>query len=265
LLAALLDFVPGLAEELDVGADFVVGGAASGGSNDETARIDIARFADEATEARTVFGRDDFARDAGVMNCRHIDQEAARKSDMASDARTLLAERFLGDLHDDVLAGFQHFADELRTARRTGMAVTTIVARTTGTAGTAFESRAAWPATIWTTIRAASTAVWAATAAAITSTTLRTLETCAGISAADAGGIARKIFAGCGGSAYARGASLTGKQDDVIFDDGCTCRNFSRVGFDHFRFGMFVFGVLVLNMFVFRVFSVFVDGVFGIA
>ena len=44
LLAALLDFVPGLAEEFDVGADFVVGGAASGGSNDEAAGIDCCRL-----------------------------------------------------------------------------------------------------------------------------------------------------------------------------------------------------------------------------
>ena len=45
------------------------------------------------------------------MDCRHIDQEAARQSDVAGDARALFAERFLGDLDDDVLAGFQHFGD----------------------------------------------------------------------------------------------------------------------------------------------------------
>src|SRR5260370_1110530 len=35
LLAALFDFVPGFAEEIDVGANLVVGGAAGRGSNDE--------------------------------------------------------------------------------------------------------------------------------------------------------------------------------------------------------------------------------------
>src|SRR5208282_1783317 len=132
LLAALLDFVPALAEELDVGADFVVGGAAGGGSNDEAAGIAIAGFADEAAEARTVFGGNDFARDAGVMDRGHIYQEAAGERDVTCDARAFLAERLLGDLDDDVLTGFQHFGNELRTARRAGMAVTTIVARTTG-------------------------------------------------------------------------------------------------------------------------------------
>src|SRR5882762_8114428 len=103
LLAAFLDFVPGLAEELNVGADFVVGGAASGGANDEAAGIGAAGFADEAPESRAVFRGDDFARYAGVMDCGHVNQEAARQSDVAGDPRALLAERLLGDLDDDIL------------------------------------------------------------------------------------------------------------------------------------------------------------------
>ena len=71
----------------------------------------MAGFADEATEARAVFGGNNFARDSGVMDCRHVHQEAARKSDVAGDARAFFAERFLGDLDDDVLAGFQHFGN----------------------------------------------------------------------------------------------------------------------------------------------------------
>src|SRR5580692_8923251 len=133
------------------------------------------------------------------MNRRHIDQEAAGERDVAGDARALFAERFLGDLDDDILAGFQHFAAELRTARRARMAMTTIVARTTGTAGTAFESRTARAAAVWTTVTTAvgtaSTAVWAATAAAITASTLRALETGARIAAANASGITREVFA----------------------------------------------------------------------
>src|SRR6266403_916741 len=39
---------------------------------------------------------------------------------MACDARTLFAERLLGDLHHDFLARLQHFGNELRT---TGMSV----------------------------------------------------------------------------------------------------------------------------------------------
>ena len=231
LLAALLDFVPALAEKFDVRANFVVGGAACGGSNDETAWIAVACFADQAAKARAILGGDDFARDAGVMNRWHVDQEAAGERDVAGDARALFAERFLGDLNDDVLTGFQHFADKLRTAWRTGMAMTTIVARATWAAGTAFESRTGRTATaiMASTIGTASTAVWTTTAAAvsITSATLWALETGAGISAADACGIAREIFARSGGATDARGASFAGKKNDVIFNDGGCCGDFS--------------------------------------
>lgn len=93
---------------------------------------------------------------------------------------------------------------------------------------------------------------------------LRALETGARIAAADTGRVAREIFARSRGAADTRGARLTGKQDDIFFDDGWTRSNFACVGFDHFRFGVFMFGVLVLSMFmfvldmfVFRVFSMF--------
>jgi hypothetical protein len=102
-------------------------------------------------------------------------------------------------------------------------AVTTIVP---GTARTAFEPWAARAPAVWTTIGTAATAVWAATAAAITSSTLGALETGARI-AADTGGITRKVFARSGSAADARGASFAGKQDDVVFDDGWSRDDFS--------------------------------------
>jgi hypothetical protein len=155
-------------------------------------------------------------------------------------------------LNDDVLTSFQHFADELRTARRAGMAaVTAIVPGSTGAAGTAFESRAARTTAVRTTIAAAigtaATAVWAATAAAITSTALWALETSAGI-AADAGGITRKVFARSSGAADTRGTGFARKQDDVVFDDGRSRGGFSCVRFDQFCFGVCVFGVLMLGV-----------------
>jgi hypothetical protein len=114
------------------------------------------------------------------------------------------------------------------------MAMTTIMARATWTAGTAFESRAARAAAaiMASTIGTASTAVWPATAAAITSTTLRALETRAGITTADAGGVARKIFARCRGAADARGTSFAGKKNDVFFDDGGSGGGFCGLRFD---------------------------------
>src|SRR5260370_6992948 len=77
------------------------------------------------------------------MNRRHVNEETTRQSDVAGNARALFAERLLGDLDDDVLAGLQHFGNELRAARRTGTAslITTIMPGTA--AGTAFETRSA--------------------------------------------------------------------------------------------------------------------------
>src|ERR1700731_817384 len=163
LLVALLYFVPGLAEELDVGANLVVGGAACGGADDKAPGISAAGFTDETAKPRAIFGGDDFARYPGVMDRRHVDQKAARQGHVAGDPRALLAERRLGDLDDDVLAGLQHFGNELRTSRRSGTAslITTVLP---GAAGTAFETRSA-AAGASAAIRTAATAVGTATTA----------------------------------------------------------------------------------------------------
>jgi hypothetical protein len=121
--------------------------------------------------------------------------------------------------------------------------VTTIVPRTAGAAGTAFKSRAGRASAVWTTIGTAigttAAAVWAATATAIASTTLWTLETGARV-AADTGGIARKVFARSGGAADTGGASLPGKQNDIVFDHHWLCGDFAGMRFDQFRLGAFV-------------------------
>src|SRR6266481_1481785 len=65
------------------------------------------------TKPRTIFRGDDFARNAGVMNRRHVDQKTAWQRDVTGDARAFLAERLLGDLNDHVLPGLQHFGNEL--------------------------------------------------------------------------------------------------------------------------------------------------------
>ncbi len=77
------------------------------------------------------------------MDGRHVDQEAAGQSDVAGDARALLAKGFLSDLDDHVLAGLQHFGNELRTARWAGTAslIAAVVSWATG-AGASFEPRA---------------------------------------------------------------------------------------------------------------------------
>src|SRR5690348_11695165 len=139
------------------------------------------------------------------MNRGHIDKEAARQSDVAGDARALLAERFLGDLDNHVLPGLQHFGNELGTARRAGMAalIATVVPRTPWPA--AFESRSARaPAAIGTP----ATAVWTATAATVASTAAEwPLEAGTRI-AADAGRVTRKILTGSRRTANARRSSF---------------------------------------------------------
>src|SRR5882762_3587549 len=165
LLAAFLDFIPGFAEEIDVRANFIIGGAASCGAHDKSSGIAIARLADQTAKPRTVFCGDDLARDARVMDRGHIDQKPAWERDVAGDARAFLAERLLGNLDDHVLPGLQHFRNELWTARRTGMPalIATVMPRA---AGTAFETRSAGASAA---IGTSATAVGAATAAAVPS------------------------------------------------------------------------------------------------
>src|SRR5260370_10862146 len=71
VLTLLLDLIPGLAEEFDVGANFVVGGAARGSANDEAARIAAARFANQAPQARTLVSATDFPVTAPLTQRRH--------------------------------------------------------------------------------------------------------------------------------------------------------------------------------------------------
>src|SRR5262249_48325752 len=107
---------------------------------------------------------------------------------MAGDASAFLAERFLRDLHDDFLAGLQHFGNELRTARRpVGSREARAAVMTVAMAATTIES-----ATSTATAIGTSATVSAATIPATTAE--RPLE--AGTpAAADAGGVAgRKLF-----------------------------------------------------------------------
>ena len=60
----------------------------------------------------------DLARDADVVDGRHVDQEAAGQRDVRGDARALLAQRLLGDLNDDLLAFLQQIGDGRRARRR---------------------------------------------------------------------------------------------------------------------------------------------------
>ena len=65
----------------------------------------------DALQAQALFVAGDLARDAHVLERRHVDHVAAGQRDVRSDARALLAERLLGDLDDDLLAFLQQVGD----------------------------------------------------------------------------------------------------------------------------------------------------------
>ena len=107
VVGALLDFVPQVNQEAQVGAEFFFRCALGGGAHDESARSFAALVGKNAFQTLTFFVRSDFAADADVGDRRHEDQEAAGQGDMAGDACALLCDGFLGDLDEDFLAGFQ--------------------------------------------------------------------------------------------------------------------------------------------------------------
>ncbi len=65
----------------------------------------------DALQAQALLVAGDLARDAGVLERRHVDHVSAGQRDVRRDARALLAERLLGDLDDDLLAFLQQFGD----------------------------------------------------------------------------------------------------------------------------------------------------------
>src|SRR5262249_4217088 len=204
LIVLLLDFRPGLAEKFDVRANFFVRGCAARGQNDEASGIAAARFADDAAEAGAVFSAGNLARHSDVIDGRHVNEEAAGERDVTGYAGALFAERFLGDLHDDFLAGLQHFADELGTTRTmvvSVMAMSVMLTMATVTTATVKAAAATVPA---------ATIVTTAASPAVPASPERPLEARAWI-AADAGGLTRKFALRL--VARMRRTSFAGKQE----------------------------------------------------
>ncbi len=207
--------------------------------------IAAARFANQAAESRAIVGAGDFARNADVIDGRHVNQETARESDVTGDARALLAERFLGDLDDDFLTGLEHFGNELRTAHGSvSPLMSAMRAVAVARASATFEASTA---AIWTTVaatigaaitttissaRPVKASTPAAVAATIPSAALRPLESRARI-AADARGITtNEFFAWSVWVAWS--ARFAGKKNHIFFDDGFgsfTLRGNGGVGF----------------------------------
>ena len=103
---AALDVVPEAFEKADVGAEFVLACVLSGGANDEAAVAVIALAHHDALEALALFVGRDLARDSGMVDRRHVDQETSGQRDVAGDARAFLADWLFGNLHQDFLTFF---------------------------------------------------------------------------------------------------------------------------------------------------------------
>jgi hypothetical protein len=58
----------------------------------------------------------DLARDAGRVDARHEDEEAARQREIGADGRRLAGERLAHDLGQDLLPGVEVLADPARLA-----------------------------------------------------------------------------------------------------------------------------------------------------
>ena len=80
LLGARLDFSPGARKEFHVGANFFRSGARGSGANDEAAAGGALCVVHQMAQTRALFGGSDFARDAGVIERRHVNQEASGKA-----------------------------------------------------------------------------------------------------------------------------------------------------------------------------------------
>src|ERR1700722_8548728 len=133
LLGTRFDFGPGACEEFHVCANFFRRGAGSGGAPDKPASRGSLGVVHQMAQTRALFCRSDFARHAGVVQRRHVNQIAAGQSDVAGDACALFAQRLFGDLYDDFLALLQHVGDQLRAPRLLRAVMSLAVLRTAAT------------------------------------------------------------------------------------------------------------------------------------
>src|SRR5581483_2223429 len=137
-----------------------------------------------------------------MVDRRHIHQEAPGQGHVAGDARALFAERLLGDLHHDVLAGLEHLGNQLRAPGRSGVTVIAAVMPRPA----AFEAAA-------TAVAASPVGPSAAPAIAITSTAMRPLEARAR-TFSDARRLPRIVLARL--IPRARRSRLAGKEDFLL-------------------------------------------------
>src|ERR1019366_2460249 len=102
---------PQVVEEHHVGPQLFFAPALARGAYDIAARNAGAVGLQNPFQAESLFVARNLARNTDVVHRGHVHQEAARQRDVRSDARTLLPQRLLGDLHDDFLPFLEQIAD----------------------------------------------------------------------------------------------------------------------------------------------------------
>src|ERR1019366_891778 len=131
---ARLDVGPEVEEEAEVAAQLLFAGALGGGAHDEAAGS-LAFFAEQDFLQAAAFGVGlDFARDAGVVDRGHEDQEAAGECDVRGNARALLGDGLLGDLDQNLLPGLEQIADDGQIGGLHGHAAAAVTMATAATA-----------------------------------------------------------------------------------------------------------------------------------
>ena len=113
-LGLLLDVLPAGLEPLDVAGQLVLAGALGRGAHDHAGGV-----GDDLLEQRlepVALGVGQLAGDAAGGAVGHVDQEPAGQADLAGEPGALVADRVLGDLDQDGLAGGEHRLDLARLA-----------------------------------------------------------------------------------------------------------------------------------------------------
>ena len=110
------DVLPLVGEALHIARELVLGRTLGGRADDDARRLGQ-HLLEDALETRTL-GVGKLARDAVHGTARHVHEVAARERDLAREARALVADGILRDLHEDLVARLERELDAARLVAR---------------------------------------------------------------------------------------------------------------------------------------------------